>query len=103
MDDGQKREITACHNAILDAALRHLKNGDTDVIVFDEIFSAYSCGLLDEEKVHRVLSVPQTAEIVMTGRDPAEWILSGADYITEMRLVRHPYEKGISARRGIEF
>ena len=42
-------------------------------------------------------------EIVMTGRDPANFLYKYADYITEMKAIRHPYEKGITARRGIEF
>lgn len=39
----------------------------------------------------------------MTGRDPAPWMLDAADYITEMCCHRHPYEKGIPARKGVEF
>lgn len=42
-------------------------------------------------------------EIVMTGRDAAEFLWESADYITEMKALRHPYEKGVTARRGIEY
>ena len=42
-------------------------------------------------------------EIVMTGRDPQPWMIDWADYYTEMVNHKHPYEKGISARKGIEF
>ena len=42
-------------------------------------------------------------ELAMTGRDPAPWMLDAADYITEMCCRRHPYEKGIPARKGVEF
>nr|MBP9542779.1 cob(I)yrinic acid a,c-diamide adenosyltransferase [Gemmiger sp.] len=41
--------------------------------------------------------------LAMTGRDPAPWMLDAADYITEMCCRRHPYEKGIPARKGVEF
>ena len=41
--------------------------------------------------------------MVLTGRNPWQEILDAADYITEMRAVRHPYEKGIGAREGIEY
>ena len=43
------------------------------------------------------------AELVCTGRDAADFIVDAADYITEMRCIRHPFEKGIPARRGVEF
>ncbi|MDO4803601.1 MAG: cob(I)yrinic acid a,c-diamide adenosyltransferase [Lachnospiraceae bacterium] len=42
-------------------------------------------------------------EIVLTGREPLDWMVASADYITEMRSIRHPYEKGVRARVGIEF
>ena len=50
-----------------------------------------------------VLHKPAEQELAMTGRDPAPWMLDAADYITEMCCRRHPYEKGIPARKGVEF
>ena len=46
---------------------------------------------------------PENLEVVLTGRNPSEQILEKADYISEICKVRHPYEKGISARIGIEY
>ena len=43
------------------------------------------------------------AELVLTGRDPAEQFLALADYVSEIRAVRHPYTRGIKARKGIEY
>ena len=45
---------------------------------------------------------PAGLEVVMTGRGPSEQLLALADYVTEMRKIRHPYEQGVAARRGIE-
>ena len=42
-------------------------------------------------------------EVVLTGRGPSEELLSRADYVTEMRAVKHPYEKGVGARKGVEY
>ncbi|MDE5834695.1 MAG: cob(I)yrinic acid a,c-diamide adenosyltransferase, partial [Ruminococcus sp.] len=42
-------------------------------------------------------------EIILTGRNPSEIFLENADYISEINSVKHPYEKGISARKGIEY
>ena len=50
-----------------------------------------------------VLERPIGCEAVLTGRDPAPWMCRAADYSTEMRCHRHPYEKGIAARKGVEF
>ena len=46
---------------------------------------------------------PEALEVVITGRDPSAALLERADYVTEMTLRKHPYEKGISARKGIEY
>lgn len=47
--------------------------------------------------------LPKELEVVITGRNPDEKLLAIADYITEMKNIRHPYEKHITARKGIEF
>ncbi len=50
-----------------------------------------------------VLENRERKEIVITGRNPRQWMLEAADYITEMKCVRHPYTLGITAREGVEF
>ena len=45
----------------------------------------------------------ETAEIILTGRDPAKIFTEQADYISEITAVRHPYKKGVTARKGIEY
>ena len=46
---------------------------------------------------------PQNLEVVLTGRDPAEELLAYADYVSEVRKIKHPFESGITAREGIEY
>ena len=46
---------------------------------------------------------PAHLEVVLTGRDPGEELLGLADYVTEMRCIRHPYAQGLPAREGIEY
>ena len=71
--------------------------------LLDEALAAVNYGLLSEELLRRVVTErPENREIVLTGRGPKEWMLEEADYITEFRCERHPYDKGIQARRGIE-
>ena len=50
-----------------------------------------------------VLERPAGREVVLTGRDPAPWMCEAADYHTQMRCVRHPYDAGVGARKGIEY
>ena len=70
----------------------------------DEACAAWNLNMVDRELLQNaVLHKPAEQELAMTGRDPAPWMLDAADYITEMCCRRHPYEKGIPARKGVEF
>lgn len=74
------------------------------LLVLDEICAAYGCGLVDTAAVDAFLAaVPAHVEVVLTGREPPASFLARADYVTEMRCVRHPFEAGIAARAGVEF
>ena len=61
-----------------------------------------ACAFADVYK-RQVLDRPFSREVVLTGRQPADWMREAADYSTEMRCHRHPYEQGLAARPGIEF
>ena len=60
-------------------------------------------GLLDPALLLRLVSYGQRTELVLTGRDPADFLVSCADYLTEMKCLRHPYQKGVPAREGVEY
>lgn len=77
---------------------------DADLLVLDEILSACNHGTVAEDVVTEFLrKKPEKLEIVLTGRNPSNMLLELADYITEMRKSKHPYDCGIIARKGIEF
>jgi len=77
---------------------------DCDMLILDEVFGAISCNLLDDEMlVGLIKNKPQKLELVLTGRDPKPEVLELADYISEIKKVKHPFDKDIPARRGIEF
>jgi cob(I)alamin adenosyltransferase len=79
-------------------------SGDWDLIVLDEINYAISYKLLDPEKVAEVLrQKPEMTHIILTGRNAHPTLVELADTVTEMREVKHAYQKGILAQRGIEF
>lgn len=87
-----------------EVARRAIASGGWDVVVLDEICVALEHGLLDVGEVVEALRArPEQVEVVCTGRNAQASLLSAADLVTEMRAVRHPYDEGIGARRGIEF
>ncbi|QNH54034.1 cob(I)yrinic acid a,c-diamide adenosyltransferase [Selenomonas timonae] len=87
----------------LDRVMDVISKGETNLIILDEINIALSFGLLRREQMEEILhALPSEMELVCTGRNAPQWLLDRADLITEMREVRHYYERGISARRGIE-
>ena len=70
----------------------------------DEALDALSKGLVDEALVDRALDMSaRGVEVALTGRAPSRKIVEKADYITEMRCEKHPYEQGICAREGVEY
>ena len=100
MSDRDKAEITACHNSLLKNAF----NGSFNLVILDEFNSAYGYGLMDKALAQElILSGKSSCEIALTGRNPDDVFVQEADYISEICCVRHPYEKGIAARKGIEF
>ncbi|PNV80953.1 MAG: cob(I)alamin adenolsyltransferase [Dictyoglomus turgidum] len=77
---------------------------DYDLIVLDEISLAIFYKIISAEEIIEFLkNKPEKLEIILTGRYMPEAIMDLADLITEMKEVRHPYSKGISARWGIDY
>ncbi len=78
--------------------------GEWDLVILDEINYAISYGMLDPEKVAEVLRRrPEQVHVILTGRNAHPTIVELADTVTEMRQVKHAYEKGVMAQRGIEY
>ncbi len=87
-----------------DMTLEMIKKEDYDLVVLDEMNICLKYQLIDKDYVINFLkNKPEKMEIVITGRDAIPEIIELADYVTEMRMIKHPYEKGIQARKGIEF
>ena len=104
MDDAEKSKAAIMFRKIFDDAVTTVLTQKYDMIVLDEIFTAIEAGVLSEYEVREFVSnAPKNLEIVMTGHNPLEKILELADYITEMKKIRHPYDEGVQARFGIEF
>ncbi len=77
---------------------------DYDMIILDEILAADSYGLIDEDVLIDFLqNKPFSLEVVLTGREASDKLMELADYVSEVRKIKHPYDKGIMARKGIEY
>ena len=81
-----------------------IASGDYDVIILDEFTYPMHYGWVDTNEVIEVLkNRPEMLHIIITGRNAPEELVEYADLVTEMQVVKHPYQKGIKAQPGIEF
>ncbi|HIP75070.1 MAG TPA: cob(I)yrinic acid a,c-diamide adenosyltransferase [Thermococcus paralvinellae] len=98
----EEDDIRAAKRA-LERAKEVVKSGEWDLVVLDEICVALGFGILDVEEVKELIkSKAPNTELVLTGRYCPEELYELADYVTEMREIKHPYQKGITARKGVE-
>jgi cob(I)alamin adenosyltransferase len=78
-------------------------SGQYSVIIMEEANVAVTCGLFSVEDLLEIIDVkPESLELVITGRGAAPQIVEKADLVTEMKEVKHYYNKGVEARVGIE-
>ncbi len=102
MSEEQRAEAKEAYTALFEEACR--KAPEADLLVLDEAVSACGHGVVPEEKLLGFLrDKPAELEVVLTGREPSEGLYAAADYITRMEKLRHPFDVGIPARKGIEF
>jgi cob(I)alamin adenosyltransferase len=79
-------------------------SGEWDLVVLDEINYAISYGMLDPAQVAEALKArPEMVHVILTGRNAHPLLVEIADTVTEMRQVKHAYEQGVLAQRGIEY
>lgn len=105
MTDEERSELTEEHNSLLSDAERLLRSKTVDLLVLDEFMAAYNGELLDRDLAEMVVKAAAEAEreLVLTGRNVPEKFVEMADYVTVMEAKKHPYEKGVTARKGIEY
>ncbi len=94
----------AAAQAGLVEAREAITTGPFDVVVLDEILGAIKADLVALPDVLELIAVkPPMQHLVLTGRDAPPALVERADLVTEMRLVKHPFQQGIVAQRGVEF
>lgn len=104
MTEEQKKEASVYYQSRFDRAIQEVVKDQYDLLILDEILASCNYGMVKERSVIQFLqNRPENLEVVLTGRDPSEKLLELADYVSEICMRKHPYEKGIQARKGIEF
>ncbi len=100
MNEAEKEATRQLQNANLTAAMAD----PADLLILDEAGSAWELDMVDKALLQKaVLERPAEQECVLTAHTAPKWMLDAADYATEMKCHRHPYQRGISARQGIEY
>ena len=83
--------------------LKKALSENADLLILDEACAAWKYDMVDRELLRSAVESPvEDREIVLTGREPADWMRETADYETEMRCHKHPYSRGVKARKGVE-
>ena len=89
---------------VFDKAVKEAEGGGYGLLIMDELIGAVNLGFINVKDVLDFLkSRPDSLEVAMTGRNPAPELIKAADYVSEIKKIKHPYDEGIKARKGIEF
>lgn len=103
LNDEEREETRHNHTLLFEKIILQTQS-DTDVLILDEVITACNYQMIQEgELVDFLQKKPEHLEVILTGRNPSDKLLDMADYVTEMKKIKHPYDKGIIARSGIEF
>ncbi len=104
MHEKEREQARKCCVQMFSQAVRRSKEKNYRLLILDELCEAISEGFLKEERVlHFLEQKPKELEVVITGHQPSENIMNRAEYITHFQNQKHPYQRGICARLGIEY
>ena len=104
MTQEQKKEAGEYYDRMFHSGWEEAVRENFDMVIFDEIMAACKYGLVCEKEVlDHLKKRPRSLEVVLTGRDPSPEFVDLADYVSEIRKVKHPFDQGCGAREGIEF
>lgn len=103
MNEEEKHALLIEHNKMFEQVLAKIKNDGYSLLILDEVIGALNAKVFEMPKLIEFLRhKPENLEVVLTGRNPAPELVEIADYVSEIRKVKHPMDKGIMAREGIE-
>jgi cob(I)alamin adenosyltransferase len=100
----KRSELKKAVNEAIKYSIEEIKSRKYDLIVLEEFNNVVSNGYTTIATVKRIVKAkPDDLELVFTGRNAPAELVKLADYVTEMRMIKHPADNGIMARKGIEF
>jgi cob(I)alamin adenosyltransferase len=103
-DDHPREDHQNAARAALSLAKEKIAAQSYDILILDEINYAVKLGLLSEDDLMQLIeSKPEKMTLVLTGNYAPEKLLAAADLVTEMKEIKHPYQQGIKAKKGIDF
>ncbi|PWB72046.1 cob(I)yrinic acid a,c-diamide adenosyltransferase [candidate division GN15 bacterium] len=105
VDDNKSFEVhRSAAQAGVKLALEKISSAKYPLVILDELNVAYTLGLVTQDEFEQVLAARiETQHLVVTGRGAPEWLIERADLVTEMREIKHPYQKGILAQKGVDW
>jgi cob(I)alamin adenosyltransferase len=104
LSNGTKHGIVEIHNRMFRKAVAAVRPDRKTLFVMDEMIGATTYSYIDSDMVLEYLrNKPDNVEVVLTGRNPLPEFVELADYVSNITKIKHPYDHGILARRGIEY
>ncbi len=104
LSEEEQKEVRKMYAELWNLISEEISKGSWDVLIIDEFMAAYRYGLIEHDEALRFLrEKPDHLEVVLTGRDPDQALVELADYVSEIRKIKHPFDRGIRARKGIEY
>ncbi len=103
-DKTDKEDVKSRIRATYEEATEKAGSGEVDLLVLDEVMGAVKGGWIGmEELLEFLCDRPPGLEVALTGRDAPPELVKNADYVTEMLMIKHPFNEGHSAKKGVEF
>lgn len=103
MTDEEKSERKDFYECQFRMLLQLMEEEPFDVVFFDELIYTINAGLFDESILVEFLrNKPEHLEVILTGQKPSQTLIDLADYVSEIRKIKHPFDKGLCSRKGIE-
>ncbi len=104
MTDEEKKNAKIFYLKTIKNIAEKVKKENFDLLILDEAINAINTFMIDEEEILNFLqNKPIGLEVVLTGRNPSKKLIEYADYVSEIKKIKHPFDKGISARKKIEY
>jgi cob(I)alamin adenosyltransferase len=104
LNEEEKKELKVEVQEAYNFICKTLNEESCDILILDEVLGALKNGLVDESQLLDLIHMkPENMELIMTGRNAPEALIEKADLVTEMKDIKHYMDKGITARKGIEY